>query len=260
MGEAALSRDLERRVAIVIQARMGSTRFPGKVLAPILGRPLIAYQLERLARIRTPARLVVATTDRPTDDPIVRFCSTIGVETFRGAEEDVLARFVGAAAAVGADIVVRSTADCPLIDPEVVDKVVERVRAGGCEYASNTVERTFPRGLDVEAMERRVLDIAAQEATDPAERGHVTPFIYRRPERFRLCSVTQDHDLSSERWTVDTPADFELIRRILEALYPVRPGFGCEDVVRLLDENSDWRSLNADVEQKPLALPSRPPL
>lgn len=259
MGDGAPGGGGEPRVAIIVQARMGSTRLPGKVLAPVLGRPLLGYQLERLGRVRPPVLLIVATSDGPEGDPIVRFCSTVGVETFRGSEEDVLARYAEAAAAAGADIVVPSTADCPLIEPGLVDQVVDLVREGDCDYASNTLERTFPRGLGVEALDRRVPEIAAREVTDPAEREHVTAFIYRRPKRFRLCTVTQAPDLSSERWTVDTADDLELVRRILEALYPSRPDFGIDAVLELLDANPDWRSLNAYVEQRPLPVPGREP-
>lgn len=250
--ETTGSDGLGRGVAIIVQARMGSTRLPGKVLAPVLGRPLLAYQLERLGRVRAVATIVVATTNLPADDVIASLCSALGVQVFRGSEHDVLSRFAGASAEVVADIIVRSTADCPLIDPTLVDEVVALVESGTCDYASNTLERTYPRGLDVEAMTREALGIAAAEAIPGPEQEHVTPFIYSRPERFRLCGVRAGRDLSNERWTVDTPEDFELIRRILEELYPRRPDFGWEDVVEVLDRNPEWRLLNANVEQNPV--------
>ncbi|MCI0582965.1 MAG: glycosyltransferase family protein [Chloroflexi bacterium] len=230
---------------------MGSTRLPGKVLAPIVGRPMLDLQLERLERVQTPAIIVVATSTLPADDVVVEVARARGTATHRGSEDDVLARFAGAAAAVDAAVIARTTADCPLIDPGVVDRALEAVVAGTCAYASNTVDRTYPRGLDIEAFTRAALEVADREATDPAEREHVTPFILRRPELFRPCSVKADADRSAERWTVDTAEDLELVRRIYEALYPANPAFSTADVIALLNDHPEWRAINAGVPQKP---------
>lgn len=239
----------------IIQARMTSTRLPGKVLKTVLGKPLLQYQLERLARCQQIDTLVVATTTNATDDPVVALCQQLGVATFRGSENDVLERYFLAARAFQADWVIRMTADCPVIDPGVVDAVITQALQANppCDYVSNTLERTFPRGLDTEVFSFRALAEAMQEACLPAEREHVTPFIYTRPERYRVGQYKQALDWSAYRWTVDTPEDFELIRRMLEALMPVQPEFTLGDMVALLEQHSDWSALNADVEQVKLS-------
>ena len=231
---------------------MGSSRLPGKVLMPVNGYPLLGYLLDRLGRVSAPHRVVVATTTRSEDDVIAEFCAARSVLVHRGSPDDVLDRYRAAAERVDADLVARITADCPLIDPHIVDRVIATAARGDCDYASNSLERTFPRGLDVEVFTRRSLDEAAAEAREPYEREHVTPFIYRRPERYRLCNVANDRMEGDERWTVDTPEDLALVSHIIEALAPTSPEFGLADVRALLDRHPDWRSLNAHIEQKPL--------
>jgi spore coat polysaccharide biosynthesis protein SpsF len=238
----------------IVQARMASTRLPSKVLRTVLGKPLLEYQIERLARAKTLDGIVVATTEGDGDDPIVALCRRLGVPCHRGPEDDVLARYHGAAKAYGADPVARVTADCPLIDPEVVDRIVARYREGegACDYVSNTLRRTYPRGLDVEVFSFGALAAAHREATLPSDREHVTAFLYRRPERFRLVNVESGEDLGHHRWTVDTPEDFRLIAIVLESLYPSNPGFGMRDVLALLEADPSLERINAHVEQKPL--------
>jgi spore coat polysaccharide biosynthesis protein SpsF len=237
-------------VLAVVQARMTSTRLPGKVLREVLGKPLLAYQLERMRRARSLARIVIATTTNATDDPIAAFCAREGCDVVRGPEDDVLARYAQAVQAFPAATVVRMTSDCPLMEPALIDQAVARFAQAGCDYLSNMLQPTWPYGLAVEVFTRESLLAAAAEARDPREREHVTPFLYWRPERFRLESLTTSPDLSSERWTVDTAEDFELVRRILEALYPQRPAFGTADVLALLDAHPDWRKINAHVAQR----------
>lgn len=241
--------------AIIVQARMTSTRLPGKVLMPVLGKPLLAYELERLQRCQKADSLMVATTVNATDDPVVALCEALDVPVFRGSEADVLERYHGAARQAAAETVVRVTADCPLIDPVIVDHVIARYQTanreanGALDYASNTLARTFPRGLDVEVFSFAGLETAHRQATQPAHREHVTPFFYTQPERFRLDSIESLENYGEHRWTVDTPEDFELVRRILETLYPVTPDFGLLDVLALLDRNPEWVHLNAHIEQ-----------
>lgn len=233
---------------------MGSTRLPGKVLAPIAGRPMLSYQLERLRRCRQVDRLVVATTTQSADDAIVAFCEVEGLACIRGPEQDVLSRYAQAAHAFDAGIVVRVTSDCPLIEPALVDRAVATFRTGEpCDYLSNMIRPTWPYGMAVEVISREALLQADAEATDPAEREHVTPFIYWRPERFRLKSLTMVPDLSAHRWTVDTPEDLELVARILTTLYPRRPAFEMTDVLELLQEHPGWEQLNRHVQQKAVA-------
>ena len=226
-------------ILAILQARMSSTRLPGKVLAPVLGEPMIGRQVERLRRCRRIDALVVATSDGPEDDPLAAYCQGLGLPVYRGSLGDVLDRFQRAAQAFGpARTVVRLTADCPLADWTVIDQVVETHEAGGFDYTNNTApERTFPHGLDAEAMRAEVLAEAWREALDPYEREHVTPFIYRRPARFRLGSVTSARPAPELRWTVDTPADLEFVRYVYEALYPADPAFGSA-AIEALPRNS----------------------
>ena len=237
----------------IVQARMTSTRLPGKVLLDVMDRSMLSYQLERVSRVTAIDRIVIATTTNATDDPVAHFAETGGFGLYRGSENDVLGRFQAAAEAHVADTVVRLTADCPLADPEVIDLLIRRYReaAPACDYATNGIPRSYPAGLDAEIFSRSVLEIAAREATDPYDREHVTPFLYRNPQRFRLLSVVHEPDLSEERWTLDEPGDFALIRRIIEALYPENPEFRMADVIALLDLHPDWRELNRGVQEKP---------
>lgn len=236
--------------AIIVQARMGSSRLPGKVLKPILGRPLLSYQLERLRRCKAADRLVIATTDKPADDAIAAFCAEEAVAVTRGSEDDVLGRYHGALERFPAQTVVRVTADCPLIDPALLDELIGVFAGGGFDFVSNMLQPTYPYGMAVEVMTAAALREAHREARDTAEREHVTLFIYRRPQRYRLKSVTMSPDLSRHRWTVDTPEDFELVSRILGDLYLRKPQFTMADVLALLDKHPDWPAINAHVEQK----------
>lgn len=243
------------KTVVIVQARMTSTRLPGKVLLPLAGRPLLACLLERLARVRLADNIVVATTTNATDNPIVDLCTAMGVASFRGSEHDVLSRYAGAAAAHGADLVVRVTSDCPLLDPQLVDELIEHCRrnAGTLDYVSNMLEPSYPYGMAVEVMTMTALLAAAAQATRDDEREHVTPFIYRHPERFRLWSVRHATDLSHHRWTVDTPEDYELVGRIFASLHPLKPEFVMDDVLGLLRENSEWSRINQHVVQKTVA-------
>ncbi len=240
------------RTVIIVQARMGSTRLPGKALLEVAGETLLGLLLKRLRLVSQADAVVVATTTADRDLPIVDQVEGLGMPVWRGSEEDVLARYHGAALHHGAEVVVRITADCPLMEPAVVDRVIRTFRqaAGACDYASNTLERTYPRGLECEVFGMAALGEAFHRATDPAEREHVTPYIYRRPKQFRILQVRNDRDLSRHRWTVDTPEDFELIRRILGVLLPVGTDFTTGDVLRLLEDHPDWEAINSRVEQK----------
>lgn len=222
------------RILTILQARMSSSRLPGKVLKPILGEPMMARQIARLRRARHLGDLVVATSVGPEDDVVAACAERLGCLVFRGPLNDVLARYAGALEAHGpADHVVRVTADCPLTDWRVIDRVIERHLATGADYTSNTVERTYPKGLDVEIVRAPLLLEAASEARDPYEREHVTPFFYFRPERYRIVQVTQGVDQNLLRWTVDTPADFSFTEAVYRALYAARPDFLSEDILAL---------------------------
>ena len=215
------------KTVIIDQARMTSTRLPGKVMKEVLGKPLLEYQIERLKRANEADQLVIATTTNDTDQPIVELCKRLGVAYYSGSEEDVLSRYYEAATEFGADVVVRVTSDCPLIDPAVVDKVIKHYKDNWdkYDYVSNTLTRTYPRGLDTEVFSYKVLQEAFFNAKEQSEREHVTPYICWHPERYRLGNVFHHENQSQHRWTVDTPEDFELIKLILQELYPVSNKF-----------------------------------
>jgi spore coat polysaccharide biosynthesis protein SpsF len=212
-------------IACVIQARMGSTRLPGKVLADLGGRPALALMLDRLAGVHVD-QLVVATSEASADDAIEELARSKGVAVVRGPEDDVLARFMHVLEAYPADDVVRLTADCPLTDPALVTTAIAVHVGDKADYTSNTLVRTFPDGLDVEVVTAAALGEAAEEAVDQAEREHVTPFVYRRPERYHLAGFESGEDLGAERWTLDTGADLEWLRAIVDKLDdPVTAGW-----------------------------------
>jgi spore coat polysaccharide biosynthesis protein SpsF len=228
----------DARVVAVLQARMTSTRLPGKVLAPILGRPMLARQIERVRRSLLIDDLVVATSETASDDPVFDLCAELAVACVRGSLTDVLGRFHGAVKPYGSPLVVRLTADCPLADPTVIDGAIELCLAENVDVVTNAVEPTFPDGLDVEVFSFRCLDEAWREAGAAWDREHVTPFIYRHPDRYRIRHFKQSPDRSHLRWTVDTAADLSFVRRVYESLYPDNPAFTTADVLALIESGA----------------------
>ena len=237
------------KTVAIIQARMGSTRLPGKVMADIGGKPMLARVVERTQRAKTLDEVWVATSDSAKDDPIADWCAQNGVPCARGSEDDVLARYAQAAAESEADTVVRITSDCPMIDPGLIDEMVETFRAVTCAYCSNTLARSWPDGLDVEVFERRALDLANEEATEPEARAHVTLYIYRRPRQFLLFSPGGP-DRGEVRWTVDTQADLDLVRAMVAEL---GEDFTWTEALALYDARPDLRAINAGVTNKPVS-------
>lgn len=237
------------KTVAIIQARLGSTRLPGKVLLPLAGRPMLAHVIERVRRASRVDEVLVATTTNPGDAPLVAFCREAGCAVFRGDEQDVLDRYFQAARTHEATTVVRITSDCPLIDPAIIDAVLGTLAATGADYASNIAPtRTFPRGLDTEAFPFATLERCWHEASEPASREHVTAHIYRNSDRFRLASVTHERDESAHRWTVDTPEDYELVGRIYAFFGHNR--FGWEEALAVLAAHPDWAETNAHIVQK----------
>ncbi len=234
---------------VIVQARATSTRLPRKIFKVICGKSLLEHQIDRLRRATQIENILVATTRQSTDDETVALCRRLDLSAYRGDEADVLSRYFEAALFVQASAVVRVTSDCPLIDATVLDSVVRQFEARKADYASNTLKRTFPRGLDVEVFSWEALKWAYHNASSVSDREHVTPAI-RGNEHFSKESVEVDHDRSAERWTVDTDDDFELIRRVYEALYAKNPAFSTQDVYNLLEIHEDWRLINAHIEQK----------
>lgn len=237
------------RIVAIIQARMGSTRLPGKTLMPLARQPILARVVERVSKAKQLHDLMVATTVAPGDAPIVELCHDRGWTFFRGSEEDVLDRYCKAAREAAADVIVRVTADCPVIDSGLIDEVIAAFLRDRCDYASNGLEpRTFPRGLDVEVFSQDTLNRAWRDDTNPAWREHVTPYIYRHPGRFRLLRIAGEKDFSRYRWTVDTIEDYELLRRIYEHFGDRE--FGWMDILRLVEKHPDWSASNSHVHQK----------
>ena len=225
------------RVAVIVQARMSSVRMPGKVLAPLGGEPALRRMMQRVERMRTADRIVVATSVDPGDDPVAELCSHWGLACVRGPLNDVLARFIGALP-TDCEVVVRLTGDCPLIDPAIADRHVEAFvrERSDTDYVTNAVRRTMPDGLDVEVVSREILERAHREATSAFDREHCTPWIRRNG---RVRHVTQTIDLSELRWTLDTPRDHEVISTIYEQLDSVDPAFGSTEIYRLLLRHPD---------------------
>jgi spore coat polysaccharide biosynthesis protein SpsF len=239
------------RVIAIIQARMGSTRLPGKVLNDLEGKTMLARVLERVRRARLVDDILVATTDRAEDDAIVEECRRGSVAVARGDAEDVLDRYYRAAQLSKAEAVVRITSDCPLIDPEITDKTIAAFLESRPDYAANVLERTYPRGLDTEAMSFEALAKAWRQAGKPYQREHVTPYIYEHPDEFKLLSVKGDADYSFHRWTVDTPEDLELVRAIYRRL-KADESFSWRHVLELLEKEPKLVELNRSTRQKAL--------
>jgi spore coat polysaccharide biosynthesis protein SpsF len=244
--------DNNRKIAATIQARMGSSRLPGKVLMEVLDKPLLYYMVERLRKCKKLDDVILATTTNPKDDVLADFAEKNGLTYYRGSEEDVLSRVLETAQTNGVDIIVETTGDCPLIDPVVVDKVVELYLENDYDYVSNTVKRTFPRGMDTQVFATEKLAEIDSIATDPADREHVSLYFYEVEGRYKLGNL--DSNLPEKYWdarlTVDTPEDFQLIREIFERLYPANNNFLLPDIISLLEEHPELMEINRDIEQK----------
>lgn len=245
--KTSMIRALAVDVLAILQARVSSSRLPGKVLMPIVGRPMLRHELDRVRRAQTLDALVVATSAEPSDDPIAQLCTDAGVDCFRGSLDDVLDRFYQAALAHRARVIVRLTGDCPLVDPVLIDRVVEFFRDGGFDLAATA--DTFPDGLDVEAMRYDVLEQAWTAATKASDREHVTLFVRRQPGRFRIGRFVSGADLSHMRWSVDEPQDLEFVRRVYDALYPANPAFTTEDVLALLAAHPHLAGVNRGIQR-----------
>jgi spore coat polysaccharide biosynthesis protein SpsF len=231
----------------IIQARMGSSRLPGKVLVPLAGEPALAHCVARTRACPELDDVIVATTTDPGDDILVDTCRTRGWRWFRGAEHDVLDRYVQAAREAGADHVMRITSDCPLTDPAVLSSLVARYRDEGADYASTSLPRpTFPLGISAELVRAEALERAWREDRDPAWREHVTPYVYRHPELFRLTGVGAGADYTQHRWTLDTPEDAELLGKIFDH----GVGFAWRDALALVEAHPAWQAINAAIVQR----------
>jgi len=234
-------------VVAIIQARMGSTRLPGKVLAELGPKPVLQWVVEASRSIPGNGAVVVATSTAQADDAIASWCGERGIPVFRGHEDDVLDRFAGAAREVGADVILRVTADCPLLDPDEAGKVLAAVVDGRADYACNNEPPSYPDGLDCEAFTRQALEAASERARRPSEREHVTLFIRDPANRFRIerlrCPLGE---LGDERWTLDNPEDLAFLRAVVRSLPSDRPPRLAE-VLAVLDRSPELRQLNRGI-------------
>lgn len=239
------------KVVAVVQARMESTRLPGKVLMDIEGQTMLGRVIERVRQARELNDVVVATTDRPADKAIVEACGQLGVAVYQGDSDDVLDRYYQVVKQHEARVVVRVTADCPLIDPEIIDQVVTVFLEDEADYASNTLTRSYPRGLDVEVFSTAALERAWGEADQQHQREHVTPYFYQNPKLFKLKAVAHAEDLSHLRWTVDRQEDLELVREIYSRL-PADYVVSWQEIVALIYREPDLLTINRHIQQKAL--------
>jgi spore coat polysaccharide biosynthesis protein SpsF len=229
---------------------MGSSRLPGKVMETIQGHPMLWHVVQRTRAAQSLDHVVIATTTEPADDAIAIFCAGHGIDYFRGSENDVLDRYYQAVLHYDAQIIVRITSDCPMIDPDIVDKTVNTFLASRPDYASNSRVRTYPRGLDTEVMTFAALQRAWNEARQPYQRAHVTPYIYENPGQFKIVSVTGDEDHSEYRWTVDTPEDLEFVRAVYSHFGD--RSFLWRDALELMQHEPELLAINRSIAQKAL--------
>ena len=236
-------------VVAIIQARMGSTRLPGKTLADISGKPLLAHVIERVKAARTIQDIIIATTNQPIDQRILTTATQCGVKGYAGSVNDVLDRYYQAARLVSADIIVRVTADDPFKDPQVIDKVVRYfLDHPNLDYASNTIEPSYPEGLDVEVFLFAALQRAWREAKLPSDREHVTPYIWKNPKKFKLANVKHHEDLSHLRWTIDYEEDLRFAREVYARLYHEQV-FLMEDILALLRQEPELTQINRGIQR-----------
>lgn len=240
------------KIVCTIEARMKSSRLPGKVLLPVCGKPLLELMIERLRQVPELDSIVIATTADSSCQPIEDLAKRLGVGCFRGSEDDVLDRVLRAAQSANADLIVETTGDCPLMDPEIVSEVIREFRSHDVDYCANVLQRTHPRGMDVQVFPTKVLARVAEMTNEPSDREHVSIYIYSHPELFRLHNVTSSltHEEADLRLTVDTPDDFRLVSEIFQRLYPTNSRFRLADILKLMREHPELRSINSHVKQK----------
>lgn len=240
------------RIVATIEARMTSTRLPGKVLKPACGKPMLELMIERLRRVPSLDGIVIATTVNATDDPVEALAHRLGVGVHRGSEEDVLRRVLDAALAHKVDVIVETTGDCPLIDPGAVEACIAEYKRAGVDYVANVLERTYPIGMDTQVFATDILAGVALRTDDASDHEHVSLYIYRHPEIYSLKNVSAPPALTRPdlALTLDTPEDYALITAVFEALYPADPAFTLADILALLDARPDLTRINEHVRRK----------
>lgn len=243
-------------VVAIVQARFGSTRLRGKIFKNLCDQPMLKHVVDRLDYSKYINKVVVATTTETDDDQVEAYCKLNNIPCYRGSSNDVLARYFEAAKIFRANTVIRITSDCPLIDPEIVDKMIETFNKLNelkyFDYLSNTIHRTFPHGLDVEIFSFGALKKTFYHASKEYEREHVTPYIYEHSKQFRIKNFPNQKDYSFHRWTVDTEEDFKLVDEIYKALYKPKKIFLFNDILKLFEQRPDLITLNQNIKQKKL--------
>jgi spore coat polysaccharide biosynthesis protein SpsF len=239
------------RTGVILQARLGSNRLPGKVMKQVLGRPMIELQIERLLSCNEIDEIILATTTNLEDQVLGGIAKKMGIKFFQGSENNVLHRFYSAASNFNIDSIVRCNADCPLIDPRVVNKVIKIFKQNNShfDYVSNILEPSYPIGMHTEVFTFDALSRAQAQSRDLIEQEHVTPYIYRRPNLFKLHNVKNDFDLSRYRLTVDFDVDFKLVEKVYEGLYLNNKLFGIEEIINFLDANPEIFNLNSFIKK-----------
>jgi spore coat polysaccharide biosynthesis protein SpsF len=242
-------------IVCIIQARMSSSRLPGKVLKEICSNPMLDWVIKRAGRSQMVSQTLVASTISSDDEPIARYCEQNDISLYRGSEFDVLDRYYQAASSANANIIVRLTADCPLIDPDLIDKTIQTLLAENADFAANRLpppyHRTYPIGLDVEVATFTALETAWKNAAEGFEREHVMPYLYDPTHGMKFVVVDHDVDLGELRWTVDTPEDLEFIRQVSHR-FDCRNDFSWLDVLKLVEENPELNEINAGISHKTL--------
>jgi spore coat polysaccharide biosynthesis protein SpsF (cytidylyltransferase family) len=237
------------KVLGIIQARMSSTRLPRKVLLDLAGKSVLEHVISRVARANRVSDIVVATTIKKEDLAIVKLCASLGYSVFCGSENDVLDRFYQVARLFEADQCVRITADCPMMDPGLIDQVLHLHQESGSDYTANILEETFPDGEDIEVFTFEALENAWENASLTSEREHVTPYIRKHPELFKLTNLRAPENLAEKRWTIDNAEDYEFLTRVFKELYHQNPFFGMNDILTLLDLHPELEQINRHIQR-----------
>lgn len=244
-------------IAAIIQARMGSTRYPGKTFCKLAGKPLIWHVVNRIRYSGKINQIIIATTDTVKDDILATWAANEGISLFRGSEDNVLERYYYAARQYAADIIVRITADDPFKDPFIIDRVITILQEEKLDFAYNNNPPTFPEGLDTEVFTYEALERAYSDARDDFEKEHVTQYFYRHKEAFRQANLANEKDLSFLRWTIDTESDYQMAKRVYELLYREGDIFLMDDILGALRQNPDIQEINSNVERSTMYKSSR---
>jgi len=236
------------KIIAIIQARLGSTRLPGKVLLDLEGRTVLEHVIRRVKSSKLVNNVIVGTTINKDDLEIVKLCADLGINVYCGSEDDVLDRYYQTARLFKADHIVRITSDCPLIDPMVIDEVITLHMREKADYTSNTLKETYPDGEDIEVFTFAALKEAWKRAKLSSEREHVTPFMRKNPA-FKLSNLEYNNDLSHKRWTLDNPEDYDFIKLIYQNIYTKNPDFGMEEILEFIDKNPDIEKINRNINR-----------